>query len=179
MSLPPSMFRVRAASLEDARRLSLTLRQADRVEIDAATTETPLQVLCRGVETSQPCYAVDLQSHPVALFGVVPETGNRGLVWMLAAEELARAGVSVFRQGVVWLDRLQERYPVLHNWVDAGNSVHLQWCLWCGFKIVGVDERHGVKARRFLEVHRSRAPGPGLQESHPVEGWIHSSDPLC
>ena len=149
-------FHIREAFLEDAHRLSLTLRQADRDEIEAATTETPLQVLCRGVETSRPCYAaVDCRDQPVALFGVVPESGGSGMVWLLAAEELARAPVFVSRQGLIWLDRLQQRYPILHNWVDARNSRHLQWCLWCGFKVVGIHEKHGVQARPFLEVHRT------------------------
>ena len=163
-------FTVREARREDAEALSRSLRAADLNEILASTPETPCEVLERGVATSRPCYGVvDALDRPVALFGVVPDGCNSGLIWLLGSDELALARVSMFRRGLALIDDLQRAYPVLHNGVDVRNAQHLDWLLWCGFRVVGSNDHYGVEGRHFLQVRRERSPGASLAKGHVLE----------
>lgn len=153
------MFTIREARWGDAEVLSHSLRKADLDEIAASTQETPCEVLERGIATSRPCYAaVNALSRPVALFGVVPDSREGGVIWLLGSDDLALARVSIFRLGLALVEKLQATYPVLHNWVDARNSQHLRWLLWCGFRVTGTDEHYGLERRRFLQVRREHSP---------------------
>ena len=152
-------FTVREARQEDAEALSGSLREADLNEILASTSETPFEVLKRGVETSRPCYGVfDALERPVGLFGVVPAGTDCGLIWLLGSDDLALARVTMFRRGLLLVEELQRAYPVLYNWVDGRNAKHLEWLLWCGFQVLGTNEHYGVEGRLFLEVRRERSP---------------------
>lgn len=151
-------FTVREARKEDAETLSCSLREADLNEIVASTFETPREVLERGIATSRPCRAiVDALDRPVALFGVVPDGSDCGLVWLLGSNDLALARIAVFRRGLALVEELQRAYPVLYNWVDVRNALHLEWLLWCGFRVVGSDDHYGLERRRFLQVRRERS----------------------
>lgn len=152
-----SPFIVRRSLSQDAVLISGRLRQADLAEIRASTLETPLEVLERGIATSQPCYtALDALEQVTAVFGVVPCEDGHGLIWLLGTDDLSLGRVAVVRRGLAIVEELQQTYPVLYNWVDARNNKHLRWLLWCGFQIVGANPAYGVEQRRFFELRRMR-----------------------
>jgi hypothetical protein len=149
---------VRFADRRDAEVLALRLRAADLLEIQAALGASPGVVLLRGVEASDPCYAVVDGPSVLALFGVVPMVGrlDAGSVWLLASEDFAARSSFIVRWSKSWIARLHERYRVLTNYVDARNEVHLRWLRWCGFVFVRRIEHFGVMGLPFYEVRRER-----------------------
>jgi hypothetical protein len=144
------MIRVRLAEPGDAAALATRLREADVREIDAATGEQPLEALVRCVAASDPCYAI-VADAVVALFGVVPDGQERGIVWLVGSDDIWRHAMTFARNSHAWVARLHERYRILWNFVDARNEIHLRWLSWCGFVIHRRIEEHGVGRRPFYE----------------------------
>lgn len=163
------MFRVRTAREADAFALAPGLREADLREIRANLGESPAPVLARGVELSEPCYAVVREDDcPVALFGAVPDSASKnvGLVWLLGSDELVEHPFFFLRNSRRWIGRLHRRYETLWNYVDARNEVHARWLSWCGFTRLGTIENFGVEGRPFHEFRRVR--GDAFRRREPT-----------
>lgn len=164
------MLRVRTARTDDAAALAPRLRAADLREIEGATGESPGSVLDAGLSESDPCFAiVDERDAPVALFGVVPDAAapDVGLIWLLAADELERHGLSFVRECGEWVAELQLRYRVLWNWVDARNRIHVRWLIWCGFELLERVDDHGSGALPFYLFQKVR----GQQHDVMINRW--------
>lgn len=153
------MITVRPARTGDAESLAGRLRDADRREIQAFSGREPLEELRRGLARSDPALAlVDERDMPLALFGVAPARDRPGVgyVWLLGSAELAPRRVAFLRLSRPWVARLQERYPVLTNCVDARNTVHLRWLRWCGFTLTRLVPEYGAERRPFYEFRKVR-----------------------
>lgn len=153
-----SQLRLRRAELADADALAPRLREEDLQEILAADGRSPVIVLREGIASSDPCWAVSNTGDLlVALFGVIPDSrdSRQGKIWLLGAPALLEQPLSVSRLSRCWVEELQQRYPVLWNYVDSRNTVHVRWLERCGFKIIRRIEEFGVERRPFLEVERS------------------------
>jgi hypothetical protein len=153
------MMTVRPARPEDVASLAPRLRDADRREIQAFSGREPVEELRRGLSLSDPaCALVDEADVPLALFGAAPARDRPGVgfVWLLAAPEAVRRRVAFLRLSREWVARLQERYPVLTNCVDARNTVHLRWLAWCGFSLTRLVPEYGVERRPFYEFRKVR-----------------------
>ena len=154
------MLNVRKAKMEDAASLAPALRMADRREIQAMTGETPYAALTRSIMWSNPCYAiVDHTERVIALFGVAPDINQAGVgsIWLLGSPEIARHSMHFLRHSRTWVDRLQEKYMTLWNYVDARNKMHIRWLKWCGFVFLKKVQDHGVEHRPFYEFERVRS----------------------
>jgi hypothetical protein len=154
------MLSVRDAEMKDAVILAPKLRMADRREIQAMTGETPYVALKRSIAQSDPCYAIlDYADRVIALFGVVPDINQAkvGSIWMLGSPEITRHSMHIIRHSKTWVDRLQDKYLILWNYVDARNEVHIRWLKWCGFVFIKRIEDCGVEHRPFFEFERVRA----------------------
>jgi hypothetical protein len=154
------MIFIRSANIADARRVALRLRRSDLQEIKANLGEDPFVVLERGIVQSSPSYAVVNEAdQALALFGVVPDTGDAdvGLVWLLASDELARHPFFVLRNTRKWVEILNQQYRVLWNHIDARNELHLRWLRWSGFTLLRRIENFGVEQRPFYEFEKVRS----------------------
>lgn len=80
-----------------------------------------------------------------------------GSVWLLGAQELNNYSLYFLRHCRSWVNKLQEDYIVLWNYVDARNKVHIRWLKWCGFTFLRLINNHGVEQRPFYEFERVRA----------------------
>lgn len=148
-------MRVRPVAPGDIAALAPRLREADIREIEAATGEPPLEALERCAQASDPCYVVamgpEATGEVIALFGVVPAEPDRGVVWLVGSDEIARHGVAFARDSRAWVARLHQRYRILGNCADVRNEVHLRWLGWCGFTIHRKIEEYGAGRRPFYE----------------------------
>lgn len=143
---------VRVALPGDAAKLAPHLREADRNEIAAATGESTLEVLKRGIAQSCQCQAmVDEEDRPLALFGV--DIG--GVVWLLGSTRMRGYSLAFLRHSHHWVERLQAEHVVLWNFVDARNTLHIKWLEWCGFELRGETTDWGVSGLRFFRYERT------------------------
>jgi|ERR1044072_64245 hypothetical protein len=152
---------IRTAKLSDIHDLAPRLREADIQEIKAASGETSVGVLERGLFSSDPCYVVVRDDgRSLALFGVVPDLSSNfvssGIIWLLGSDDLVKYSYTFLRYGREWIERLQERYNFLWNYVDARNETHIRWLKWCGFSFYAILEKHGVEQRPFYKFGKQR-----------------------
>jgi hypothetical protein len=52
------------------------------------------------------------------------------------------------------VDKLNEKYPVLTNYIYADNHVHLRWLKWLDFKIIRKIDKFGNFGLPFYEFIR-------------------------
>lgn len=129
-------FRIRYSKAEDASELVYSLREADRKEILAAGTSSPLGALQEGFRGSEECFTVELHGKPVAMFGILqnPHELFSGVVWLLGAEEFMNCRREIVKYSKGWVDYFHSLYPKLCNMVWAGNEKHIRWLKWLGFE---------------------------------------------
>lgn len=147
---------IREATMEDVEFLAPRLREADRREIYASGGEDPLTALTRGLRSSQVC-KVGLSpstGHPSFIWGVVPVSLLAGGVWAVGTDDLDKHKITFLRHCKEPLQELQDMYPVLYNFIDARNSLHITWIKWMGFKIIQAHPNWGFEQRLFYEFVR-------------------------
>ncbi len=147
----------RETELNDVRTLSEKLRSADLQEIAAATGEEPYWSLLRGFTDSVHCWTMLGNDSVVGMFGV----NKAGAIWMMCSDELSRFSVRFLRESLEMVDYLQEEYPVLWNWIDARNELHIRWLKWLGFQFTELEE-HGVLKLPFWKFQRCAYQSPQL-----------------
>ena len=129
------MIEERDASLQDIKDLANNLRKEDEREVRTLTQEDPVKSLIRGFVVSKMCKVVFLNKKLVLIYGVAktsdPEIGSP---YMLATNELPKIGVRFVRNSKDRIDKMHEHYPVLFNYIDSRNKLHLKWLKWCGFE---------------------------------------------
>ena len=150
---------VRQATRQDALELAPLLRQADIMEIEAASGLSPEAALLHGVECGRPTLSfVDPKGGLAGMFGVTPTDDPLvGAVWMLSSGAIERYPIHFLRRCRPWVDKFHEAYPVLMNYVDQRNDVHIRWLKWMGFTFVRLVP-YGVNQLPFYEIVRVKTP---------------------
>ena len=153
---------VRDATLDDAVELGPRLRPEDRAEIRAmAGSIDPTLALIGSVLLSgdNAKAIVTNAGEVIGLFGVVDDgDGIGGTVWLMASSTLEerRYALTFLRECHKWCDRMNAKFPLLHNYVDARNEVHLKWLKWCGCIFIKHEPSFGYERRPFIQFVRLR-----------------------
>lgn len=138
---------------DDIRYLAANLREADRMEVAAASGRDPQWVLTEGVIKS----AVSLvyrARRPVFIVGVV----EPGIIWLLGSDAIHHHKRALHRLAGHVLTKWHERWPTLGNIVDARNTIHIRWLKSMGFQF-GEPVIAGVARLPFLPFWKdSHAP---------------------
>lgn len=138
----------------DAAAIAKGMRQADRDEVSAHSGSTPYDAVTRGVSFSKiRCTIVRTWGHkPVGVFGVTED----GTIWCLGTDDLTRKPLvyQFMRECRRYVDLLQDHYPILHNVIDARNTVHITWLRHMGFTFIRRIPQFGVENREFMEFVR-------------------------
>jgi hypothetical protein len=123
----------RKSIYSDVENLSINLRHADKREILASTGTTPLNALLGGYVQSEVCFTIlDKENVPVGMFGVSKDGG----IWLLATDDIFKIRFSFLRESRKVVNFLNTKYPLLWNYVDCRNELHIRWLKWCGFKFI-------------------------------------------
>jgi hypothetical protein len=150
---------IRESTLEDAEEMAPFLRAADIAELKASVGESLdiEDVLRAGVEHSDDPRTMTIDGDPVAMFGVVDSkegTPKTGWVWLLGTDEITENKTYFLRNCKKHLAYQEAPYEVLTNFVDARNTVHINWLRWMGFYFTREVENYGAEKRTFYEFAR-------------------------
>ena len=146
---------VRPATIDDLNYLAPRLREADVEEIKAACGIEPWAALLLEYDLSEEKITmVGEQGEAVGIYGITPVTRLDALVWLHATEDLKNYPFQFLRRCRAEVNRLNQKYPVLWNFVDARNELHINWLRWCGFTFIKRHEEHGVQKKPFYEFVR-------------------------
>ena len=142
---------LRVATEQDCIYLSKRLRKEDYQEIKAVSGLSPLISLLIGLEISDvPLVICNKKNNPVAMLGVVPQ-GLFGAIRMVGTDELKKISLSFIRNCKGVCEILQKNYQLLNNFVDARNTLHINWLKWMGFTFINKHKQYGVERRLFYE----------------------------
>lgn len=160
----------RPSTIHDARYVADNMRAEDAAELQACSGIPPDEAMLLGFFHSKPCMTmVGRDGRIMGMWGVTPE-GTAGRIWMLGTEKMSnmRQDKRVFlRKARAQLELLFNHYPVLFNWVDARNVVHVRWLQHMGFTFVAKHPEWGVERRLFYEFVRIK-PCVNQQQSSPA-----------
>lgn len=149
------MIEIHQTIPEDVEALAPRLRQADIDEIRAASGLDPETALRLSRQVSSLCFTVFGEGKQIAMFGVRAEDNpSIGRIWMLGSDEIHDHRFGFLRMSKPWVALLQERYPILYNYIDARNSAHIRWLDWLGFTFINEVQNYGFEQRLFYQFVR-------------------------
>ena len=138
-----------ATTVADIQYLADNLREADRLEMHHLGYE-PEAGLMQSFSLSEVCYSVYLGDELVCVFGVCPGEGL-AVPWMMGTPAMSKVKRETLTWAVEVKAALSEKYPVLSNYVWAGNTTHIRWIKWLGFAFTGEQfERSGETFIQFI-----------------------------
>lgn len=150
------MIYARPSIVPDVFAVAKDIRPEDAAEIYAASGMDTIGGLMTGYLHSDECWTVctSKERRPIALFGLRKLDKDKGVVWLLAANDLPKYGIRFLRESRGWIDRFHQKADLLFNAVDQRNTVHIRWLEWLGFKFIRVIPEYGHLKLPFVEFAR-------------------------
>nr|WP_052232046.1 hypothetical protein [Methylobacterium sp. ZNC0032] len=147
---------IRPASPDDIPFIGSRMRRADVEEITAAADVTPEEALTMGLLHSlEPLTAVAPNGDPVCMFGVGKTYDPLvGSVWLLGTDAVKENRLSFLRLSKSLTTRFHQDFPVLTNFVDERNTVHIEWLRWLGYRFIFRHPLYGAGRVPFIEFAR-------------------------
>lgn len=126
------------------------LRQADIEECRAFMGVSPIVHFSMYRSGADVIY--NSEGRNVALAGTCSTTyPDVGQIWMIATSDLQQHQMEFLKNCKRYIDEQHEKYPILFNWVDARNELHIRWLKWAGFQFLSLKEHWGAERRPFYE----------------------------
>ena len=145
---------IRPAVEDDAFYLAERLRQADLDELKASSNHSPLEALLTGFHSSTRCFSGVHNKVPFIIFGACPVVEDVGCVWGLGSDDIHKARMGFLRLSNEGVEELQKDFPLLFNYVDKRNELHIRWLKWMKFKFINLHQDFGVGRLPFYEFVR-------------------------
>ena len=80
---------------------------------------------------------------------------DAGVVWMCATDDIYQYQMAFLRKRKAELEYLAQDYMLLHNYVDARNTLHLKWLRWMSFTLINKHAKFGAEKRLFYKFLRT------------------------
>ncbi|MDA9679090.1 hypothetical protein N9T79_00030 [Candidatus Pelagibacter sp.] len=147
------MIEERNSIEEDCKLLIDDLRPDDFNEVVTMTKEHPLKPVVRGFKTAKLCRSIIKDGNFIAMYGVCPtESHTVGSPFLLGTNRFLEIALPFARQCKDRVQEMQDLYPILWNFIDSRNAVHLRWIKWCGFKIINKKKIEGIDFYEFIKI---------------------------
>lgn len=149
------MIQSRKSIIPDISWVAHRMREEDRSEVFAASGMSPYKALMNGYIQSNECFTLIADDEPMCMFGYRKEKdAPAAMIWMLATNLLVKHRWAFLRISRPWIDYLHGQAPLLYNYVDQRNVVHINWLSWLGFKFVRTVPNFGYQKLPFIEFVR-------------------------
>lgn len=162
------MFEIVEADSSHIAPIAGNMRPIDKLECMALSGTGPFESLEEALAISQLAYTVLKDGKPIAMGGVAG-AGDIGSVWILASEDFYSFRKEMLRLTPKYLRLFHSKYPLLFNYVYAGNEKAIRWLKWAGFSFVQQIQNFGylqIPVYEFVRIEHVQ-PGP----SH--DGCLH------
>jgi hypothetical protein len=128
------MVTIREALFEDAVHIAYNMRDEDRKELQASGGD-PVDLLLDGWEKSDWCKVALVDGLPSVIWGVSPCDEETGSPWLLATDAIVKIKKTFLMNCRPDVDRMQQQYKRLFNYVHINNKIAQQWLVWLGFDL--------------------------------------------
>lgn len=149
---------VRKAELKDIPDLVSNMRFEDIRELSStAGREIRLELLIAysiGASTDAFTLVDGDTERVIAMVGVAPAGDGTGSIWMHGTNLMAKHPITFVRRTPAVLKLLHKNYPILTNWADLRNEVHINWLRWAGFRFTQVSRTFSNDGSPFVEFLR-------------------------
>lgn len=121
------------------------VREADRLELYAATGMSPLDALVRSFALSDHSWVGLADGEPVCMFGVTMASlmTDTGRPWMIGTDLIDQHAVRFIKECRPIVRQMKALYGRLENHIDARNTRAIRWLHWLGFKVETQTEPYG------------------------------------
>jgi hypothetical protein len=148
------MVNLRLATLNDANQIIPRLRKQDLEEVKASHGLSGKDAVLLSLNGKEPSYVAELDGKILCFFGC-DEADIGGSPWLLGTDELSSFPISLFRKSRKYIDSILNQYGYLENYVDARNTLSIQWLKWLGFTIEN-PLPYGVEQKPFHRFWKAR-----------------------
>lgn len=133
---------------------NMTLRRADIRELKASTGMGTWDALKYSVQHSNEWTEIAYDSDTgevLSVFGLASYQGA-GIPWMVGSPSMLKHKNLLMRYSKKVIAEMLEIFPVIANYVDSRNTVHIRWLKHMGFKFNGFNyELDGVIFKYFYK----------------------------
>jgi hypothetical protein len=138
------------ATEEHAAEMAPRMRRIDEIECVAAGAYTGRDGLEMSLASSAMAWTAVCDGEIVCMFGVGAArlVSDWGVPWLLGTDRIEGLAFRFLRTSMDYLERMEDVYPVLQNWVHEDNELAIRWLEWLGFD-VGEPEPHGPNGAMF------------------------------
>lgn len=145
----------RRSVFQDCRDMAPFMRSGDAKEVMASHGLNPLRSLQASYGASSPhCNSIIHEDGDiVGMFGVALGQ-DFASPWLLGTDRLLDTRKEFIPQAIEWVERVNNDYPLLLNYVHADNSVSIRWLKSLGFKFTKYIKEHGVGKEPFYQFVR-------------------------
>jgi hypothetical protein len=144
----------RPARFEDCRDMADRMREQDAKEVMASNGLDPLRSLQVSFNSSAECHTIIHEDGSiVGMFGVA-DCKAFGSPWLLGTDKLIDTRAEFIPQAKQWVEKINNDYPLLLNYVHAENTVSKRWLKSLGFKFIDLIKEHGVGRQPFYQFVR-------------------------
>lgn len=145
----------RQAERKDIALLHHAVREQDRTEIWHSHGMTPQEGLEFSFDGAVEAHSIiSDEGNVIGMFGVGEVSPRIGVPWLLATDELPKVQRQFLPESLKWVERVNDRYDLLFNYVYAGNKVSIRWLKWLGFSFIRKIDDWGVHPAPFIEFAR-------------------------
>ena len=130
------------------------LRPEDEDEIKAKTGTTNIQkTLLTGFTMTDYCRSFFVDDKIAGVYGVVASLDNKdiGSPFLLCTPKIKKLKIKFLRECKNRVEEMSDKFPILFNYIDSRNKLHLTWLKWCGFKIINEKTFNDVLFYGFLK----------------------------
>jgi len=128
------MVTIRDALFEDAVHIAYNMRDEDRKELQASGGD-PVDLLLDGWAKSDWCKVALVDGLPSVIWGVSPCDEETGSPWLLATDAIVKIKKTFLMNCRPDVERMQQQYKRLFNYVHINNKIAQQWRVWLGFDL--------------------------------------------
>ena len=147
----------RPALKGDIELLHHAIREQDRAEIWHSHGMTPKEGLEFSLDRAVEAHSIiSNEEKVIGMFGVGEVTPNIGVPWLLATDELPKVQREFLPESLKWVERVNDRYDLLFNYVYAENKTSIRWLKWLGFSFIRKIDDWGVHPAPFIEFARHK-----------------------
>lgn len=142
------------ATAEHIKLLVKDLRPEDEDEIKAKTGTTNVQkTLLTGFAMTDYCRSFFVDDKIAGVYGVVASLDNKdiGSPFLLCTPKIKKLKIKFLRECKNRVEEMSDKFPILFNYIDSRNKLHLTWLKWCGFKIINEKTFNDVLFYGFLK----------------------------
>ena len=147
-------YKIEKAAPKHILNIAAHMRPADRREVMAAGGLYPWDALYKSLKSAVRAWTAFIDGRPEFMWGVSASANQLiGIPWLLGTEVLeSKAAFEFARQSRGYVEKMQEGFELLVNYVHAENDASLRWLKWCGFVL---GEKRLVNNENFFRFWRT------------------------